>query len=105
VVRGNVVRDTLTPYDFALHTDYGTAWVTVEDNAVQPFPIVQVRRKPLLEKPWGPDEREGDPGTVLNRVVRVRDRGPCHVRLVSARERDEDLTARVPAGRAGTAAR
>ncbi|MER5626932.1 hypothetical protein ABT061_38480 [Streptosporangium sp. NPDC002544] len=40
MVRGNVVRDTLTPYDFALHTDYGAAWVTVEGDAVQPFPIV-----------------------------------------------------------------
>ncbi|WP_433379574.1 right-handed parallel beta-helix repeat-containing protein [Streptosporangium sp. CA-115845] len=35
VVRGNVVRDTLTPYNFALYTDYGAAWVTVEGNAVQ----------------------------------------------------------------------
>ncbi|MEV4527685.1 right-handed parallel beta-helix repeat-containing protein [Streptosporangium sp. NPDC049304] len=35
VIRGNVVRDTLTPYNFALYTDYGAAWVTVEDNAVQ----------------------------------------------------------------------
>ncbi|WP_436759662.1 right-handed parallel beta-helix repeat-containing protein [Streptosporangium sp. V21-05] len=35
VIRGNVVRDTLTPYNFALYTDYGAAWVTVEGNAVQ----------------------------------------------------------------------
>jgi hypothetical protein len=34
VVRGNVVRDTLTPYNFALYTDYGASWVTVEGNAV-----------------------------------------------------------------------
>ncbi|GAA3028113.1 right-handed parallel beta-helix repeat-containing protein [Streptosporangium longisporum] len=35
LIRGNVVRDTLTPYNFALYTDYGAAWVTVEGNAVQ----------------------------------------------------------------------
>ncbi|MGJ6961666.1 right-handed parallel beta-helix repeat-containing protein [Streptosporangium sp. G11] len=35
VILGNVVRDTLTPYNFALYTDYGAAWVTVEGNAVQ----------------------------------------------------------------------
>ncbi|MGC5014740.1 right-handed parallel beta-helix repeat-containing protein [Streptosporangium sp. DT93] len=35
VIRGNVVRDTLTPYNFALYTDYGAAWVTVEGNVVQ----------------------------------------------------------------------
>ena len=32
VVRGNVVRDTITPYNFALYTDYGAAWITVQDN-------------------------------------------------------------------------
>ncbi|MCG5214644.1 right-handed parallel beta-helix repeat-containing protein [Streptosporangium sp. KLBMP 9127] len=35
LIRGNVIRDTLTPYNFALYTDYGAAWVTVEGNAVQ----------------------------------------------------------------------
>ncbi|GAA4228539.1 hypothetical protein FHR32_008159 [Streptosporangium album] len=34
VVRGNVIRDTLTPYNFGLYTDYGTAWATVEGNVV-----------------------------------------------------------------------
>ncbi|WP_440087529.1 right-handed parallel beta-helix repeat-containing protein [Streptosporangium sp. LJ11] len=34
-ILGNVVRDTLTPYNFGLYTDYGAAWVTVEGNAVQ----------------------------------------------------------------------
>ncbi|MFD0487650.1 right-handed parallel beta-helix repeat-containing protein [Saccharopolyspora spinosporotrichia] len=34
VVAGNVVKDTRTPYNFGLYTDYGAAWVTVEDNVV-----------------------------------------------------------------------
>ena len=34
VVRGNVIRDTLTPYNFGLYTDYGAAWITVSNNIV-----------------------------------------------------------------------
>ncbi|MEU6035975.1 right-handed parallel beta-helix repeat-containing protein [Actinomadura sp. NPDC047616] len=34
VVSGNVIKDTRTPYNFALYTDYGAAWVTVEGNVV-----------------------------------------------------------------------
>ncbi|SEG81326.1 Right handed beta helix region [Thermomonospora echinospora] len=34
VVSGNVIKDTRTPYNFALYTDYGAAWVTVEQNVV-----------------------------------------------------------------------
>ncbi|GAA2727559.1 right-handed parallel beta-helix repeat-containing protein [Actinocorallia aurantiaca] len=34
VIRGNVIEDTLTPYNFGLYTDYGAAWVTVEENVV-----------------------------------------------------------------------
>lgn len=34
LVRGNVITDTRTPYHFALYTDYGAAWVTVEGNVV-----------------------------------------------------------------------
>ncbi|MGK5552415.1 right-handed parallel beta-helix repeat-containing protein [Actinomadura kijaniata] len=34
VVRGNVIEDTRTPYNFGLYTDYGAAWVTVEENVV-----------------------------------------------------------------------
>ncbi|MFG1956374.1 right-handed parallel beta-helix repeat-containing protein [Nonomuraea sp. NPDC049028] len=34
VIRGNVIKDTRTPYNFALYTDYGAAWVTVEENVV-----------------------------------------------------------------------
>ncbi|WP_344577626.1 right-handed parallel beta-helix repeat-containing protein [Nonomuraea roseoviolacea] len=34
VIRGNVITDTRTPYNFGLYCDYGAAWVTVEDNVV-----------------------------------------------------------------------
>ncbi|MFI7709290.1 right-handed parallel beta-helix repeat-containing protein [Nonomuraea sp. NPDC049480] len=34
VVRGNVIEDTRTPYNFGLYTDYGASWVTVEANVV-----------------------------------------------------------------------
>ncbi|MEU0566307.1 right-handed parallel beta-helix repeat-containing protein [Nonomuraea sp. NPDC005983] len=34
VIRGNVIKDTRTPYNFALYTDYGASWVTVEENVV-----------------------------------------------------------------------
>ncbi|MYT33713.1 MULTISPECIES: right-handed parallel beta-helix repeat-containing protein [unclassified Streptomyces] len=50
LVRGNVVRDTLTPYNFGLYTDYGAAWVTVQANVVHrsDAPIV-LRVTPPLE--------------------------------------------------------
>ncbi|MBM7788069.1 right-handed parallel beta-helix repeat-containing protein [Tenggerimyces flavus] len=34
VVRGNVIRDVLTSYNFGLYTDYGAAWITVIGNIV-----------------------------------------------------------------------
>ncbi|TXK43787.1 right-handed parallel beta-helix repeat-containing protein [Nonomuraea sp. C10] len=34
LISGNVITDTRTPYHFALYTDYGAAWVTVEGNVV-----------------------------------------------------------------------
>ncbi|WP_433236022.1 right-handed parallel beta-helix repeat-containing protein [Streptosporangium sp. CA-135522] len=34
VICGNVIKDTRTPYNFALYTDYGATWVTVEENVV-----------------------------------------------------------------------
>lgn len=35
LVRGNVVRDTITSGNFAIYTDYGASRVTVEGNVVQ----------------------------------------------------------------------
>jgi len=34
LVRGNVIHDTITSYNFGLYTDYGAAWVTVQSNVV-----------------------------------------------------------------------
>ncbi|WP_326563720.1 right-handed parallel beta-helix repeat-containing protein [Micromonospora peucetia] len=34
VIRGNLITDTRTPYNFGLYTDYGATWVTVEENIV-----------------------------------------------------------------------
>ncbi|GAB3745102.1 right-handed parallel beta-helix repeat-containing protein [Amycolatopsis oliviviridis] len=34
MVRGNVIRDVLTSYNFGLYTDYGAAWITVLGNIV-----------------------------------------------------------------------
>ncbi|WP_410657478.1 right-handed parallel beta-helix repeat-containing protein [Amycolatopsis sp. lyj-112] len=34
MVRGNVIRDVLTSYNFGLYTDYGAAWITVTGNIV-----------------------------------------------------------------------
>lgn len=34
LVKGNVIQDVLTSYNFGLYTDYGTAWLRVEDNIV-----------------------------------------------------------------------
>ncbi|WP_438490010.1 right-handed parallel beta-helix repeat-containing protein [Streptomyces sp. S186] len=50
LVRGNVIRDTLTPYNFGLYTDFGAAWVTVQGNVVHrsDTPIV-LRVTPPLE--------------------------------------------------------
>lgn len=31
---GNVVLDTLTPYNFAIYADYGAKWVTIKENVV-----------------------------------------------------------------------
>ncbi|MGY6652780.1 right-handed parallel beta-helix repeat-containing protein [Amycolatopsis sp. TRM77291] len=34
LVRGNVIRDVLTSYNFGLYADYGAAWITVLGNIV-----------------------------------------------------------------------
>ncbi|MCC5575861.1 right-handed parallel beta-helix repeat-containing protein [Microtetraspora sp. AC03309] len=34
LVRGNVIEDTRTRYNFGLYTDYGASWVTLEGNVV-----------------------------------------------------------------------
>ncbi|MET8627874.1 right-handed parallel beta-helix repeat-containing protein [Kitasatospora sp. NPDC004669] len=50
LVRGNVIRDTVTSYNFGLYTDYGAAWVTVLGNVVyQGDTPVVLRVTPPLE--------------------------------------------------------
>ncbi|QBD83392.1 right-handed parallel beta-helix repeat-containing protein [Ktedonosporobacter rubrisoli] len=34
VVRGNVIHDTITSYNFGLYVDYGASWVTMQANVV-----------------------------------------------------------------------
>ncbi|NRQ40405.1 right-handed parallel beta-helix repeat-containing protein [Nonomuraea sp. NN258] len=34
LISGNVIKDTRTPYNFGLYTDYGASWVRVEENVV-----------------------------------------------------------------------
>lgn len=34
IVSRNVVHDTITPYNFAIYTDYGAAWTTIAENII-----------------------------------------------------------------------
>ncbi|APU17673.1 MULTISPECIES: right-handed parallel beta-helix repeat-containing protein [Actinoalloteichus] len=51
VIRGNVIRDTLTSYNFGLYTDYGAAWVTIAGNVVHrgDTPVVLEVAPPLRD--------------------------------------------------------
>ncbi|MGW6919609.1 right-handed parallel beta-helix repeat-containing protein [Kitasatospora sp. NPDC054939] len=64
LVRGNVVRDTVTPYNFGLYLDYGAAWVTVEGNAVlrADTPIALHVAPPLEEVVFRGNLWDADPG-------------------------------------------
>lgn len=35
VISGNVVEDTITPYNFAIYTDYGADWTVIRDNIIR----------------------------------------------------------------------
>jgi hypothetical protein len=48
VVKGNVVLDTLTPYNFALYADYGAAHITFEGN------VVRRADQPVVLEVWPP---------------------------------------------------
>ncbi|MFF2848788.1 right-handed parallel beta-helix repeat-containing protein [Streptomyces sp. NPDC058001] len=72
LIRGNVVRDTITPYNFGLYTDYGAAYVTVEANVVHraDAPVVLTVWPPLehvvfLGNVWDADPGEAPDGVVL----------------------------------------
>ncbi|MEU4721769.1 right-handed parallel beta-helix repeat-containing protein [Nonomuraea dietziae] len=64
LIRGNVVRDTITPYNFGLYTDYGAAWVTVEGNVVHraDAPVVLNVSPPLEHVTFAGNFWDADPG-------------------------------------------
>ncbi|MFF5212854.1 right-handed parallel beta-helix repeat-containing protein [Streptosporangium sp. NPDC000396] len=64
LVRGNVVRDTITPYNFGLYTDYGAAWVTVQGNVVHraDAPVVLNVSPPLEHVAFIGNFWDADPG-------------------------------------------
>ncbi|AUI59110.1 right-handed parallel beta-helix repeat-containing protein [Amycolatopsis sp. BJA-103] len=71
VVRGNVIHDVLTSFNFGLYTDYGAAWITVVGNIVHgaDTPIVLQVGPPLenvafLGNFWDVQPDGGAPETV-----------------------------------------
>ncbi|PSK85031.1 parallel beta helix pectate lyase-like protein [Murinocardiopsis flavida] len=70
LVRGNVVRDTVTSYNFGLYTDYGAAWVTVEGNAVYraDAPVVLEVSPPLEHVAFVGNVWDADPGAAPDGV-------------------------------------
>ncbi|MFJ6573394.1 right-handed parallel beta-helix repeat-containing protein [Streptomyces sp. NPDC091292] len=71
LIRGNVVRDTITPYNFGLYTDYGAAYVTVEANAVHraDAPVVLTVWPPLEHVTFLGNVWDADPGDPPGGVV------------------------------------
>jgi hypothetical protein len=71
LVRGNVVRDTITPYNFALYTDYGAAWVTVQDNVIHrnDKPVVLDVSPPLENVSFIGNYWDADPGKAPGSVT------------------------------------
>jgi hypothetical protein len=71
VVRGNVVRDTITPYNFALYTDYGAAWITVQDNVIHrnDKPVVLEVSPPLDNVSFIGNYWDADPGKAPDSVT------------------------------------
>ncbi|MEV0699786.1 right-handed parallel beta-helix repeat-containing protein [Saccharopolyspora sp. NPDC050389] len=64
LIRGNVVRDTITSYNFGLYTDYGAAWVTVQGNVVHraDSPVVMEVSPPLEHVAFIGNFWDADPG-------------------------------------------
>lgn len=71
VVAHNVVRDTLTPYNFGLYTDYGAAWLTVRGNVVHraDAPVVLRVWPPLQNVSFVDNHWDADPGPAPEGVV------------------------------------
>lgn len=64
VVARNVVRDTVTSYNFGLYTDYGAAWLRVRDNVVHraETPVVLQVWPPLEHVSFTGNHWDADPG-------------------------------------------
>ncbi|MET9340400.1 right-handed parallel beta-helix repeat-containing protein [Nonomuraea sp. NPDC003804] len=71
LVRGNVVRDTITPYNFGLYTDYGATWVTVQGNVVHKAdkPVVLEVSPPLEHVAFIGNVWDADPGRPPEGVI------------------------------------
>ncbi|MEV2265601.1 right-handed parallel beta-helix repeat-containing protein [Nonomuraea africana] len=71
LIRGNVVRDTITPYNFGLYTDYGAAWVTVQGNVVHraDAPVVLNVSPPLEHVTFTGNFWDADPGAAPEGVT------------------------------------
>ncbi|MFI6497072.1 right-handed parallel beta-helix repeat-containing protein [Nonomuraea typhae] len=63
-IRGNVIRDTITPYNYGLYTDYGAAWVNVQGNLVHRAdnPVVLEVSPPLEHVAFVGNFWDADPG-------------------------------------------
>ncbi|MFE0147575.1 right-handed parallel beta-helix repeat-containing protein [Nonomuraea sp. NPDC059007] len=64
LIRGNVIKDTITPYNYGLYTDYGAAWVTVQGNVVHRAdnPVVLEVSPPLEHVAFIGNFWDADPG-------------------------------------------
>jgi hypothetical protein len=67
LVRGNVIHDTITSYNFGLYTDFGARWVTVQANVIYrgDTPVVLHVSPPLenvafIGNFWDDDPQEHD---------------------------------------------
>jgi hypothetical protein len=71
LIRGNVVRDTITPYNFGLYTDYGAAWVTIQGNVIHrdDKPVVLEVSPPLEHVAFIGNYWDADPGDAPNGVT------------------------------------
>lgn len=71
LVRGNVVLDTVTPYNYALYTDYGAAWVTVQGNVIHrnDNSVVLEVSPPLDHVAFIGNYWDGDPGAAPESVM------------------------------------
>lgn len=71
LIRGNVVRDTITSYNYGLYTDYGAAHVTVESNAVHrsEASVVLTVWPPLDQVTFTGNVWDIDPGEAPDGVV------------------------------------